>query len=127
MGYYASGNGDATLKEGVKEDLERLLKGARDEIDCDIEWDISEDRIDFWQSDSHWHEEDTLEFLNMLIPYITEGSMYYSGEDDCHWRYVFDPENDVWIDEGGEVIFDLSDISDEDLLEEVRKRGLKIV
>ena len=126
MGYYASGNGDATLKEGVSGKLAKLLDDSRQKIDHDIEWDFSNDRIDFWQSDSHWHEEDLFDFLNMLSPFITEGSMYFNGEDNSNWRYVFNSETNEWDENDGEVIFDLSDVSDQDLIEEVKRRGLKI-
>lgn len=107
MGYYASGSGDATIKEGKLQELKDVLETNEKNIDSDIEFEFTNkcNRIDFWQSDDHWHEEDIMFFLDLISPYITEGSMVFNGEDDCHWRYVFDLDSEEWSDEGGTVIY----------------------
>ncbi len=134
MGYFANGAGDATLKEGVDEDnLYDILEKCVKERNLDMEFDVVDHKdqkiIDFWESDSHWHEEDTDAFLNALSPYITEGSAVYSGEEDCHWKYVFNPQTGKWLTEGGTIVFgsDLTDIPDNDLIEALTKRGYKVI
>lgn len=136
MGYFANGSGDAILKEGVNEgNLYDILEKCVKERNLDMEFDVfdlfdhkDQKVINFWESDSHWHEEDTEVFLNALSPYITEGSAVYSGEDDCNWKYVFNPQTGEWLTEDGKIVFgsDLTDIPDDDLIEALKKRGYKI-
>ena len=136
MGYFANGSGDAILKEGVNEgNLYDILEKCVKERNLDMEFDVfdlfdhkDQKVINFWESDSHWHEEDTEVFLNALSPYIPEGSAVYSGEDDCNWKYVFNPQTGEWLTEDGKIVFgsDLTDIPDDDLIEALKKRGYKI-
>ncbi len=104
MGYYASGSGDATIKEGRAEELCSLLESKK----VEIEWDVFEKNscISFWLSDDHWHAEETGDFLNLLCPFITEGTLEMSGEDDCHWRYVFNLESKCWREEFGTIVYE---------------------
>lgn len=131
MGYAARGAGDAVLKKGVdKEALSKILDEILEKNGSDLEYDFSEiydfsnieekEYIDFWESDSHWHEEDTEEFLNALVPYITEGSAVYSGDDDCNWRYNF--IDGKWINEDGQIFY-----SDKDIIEYLKDKGYQII
>ena len=112
MGYAAWGGGGATIKEGKKDELKALLDGV-DRYKCNfdaVEWDFvecnGEQVLDINEYDDHWHEEDLMEFLDMIVPYITEGSLVYHGEGDDCWEYKFDPETGVWRDYNGTVEFD---------------------
>lgn len=79
MGYYAYGNGSALLKNNVnKEELFKKLDKKVDDAYClEYEYDDKEtiNITDF----ENYSEEDIMEFLNILSPCITEGSIEYSG------------------------------------------------
>ena len=124
MGYYASGQGSVVLKKEV--DVNEVLKVLENLSDCDIEFEERDNNIDFWESDSHWHEEDTFAFLEALIPYITEGCAYYSGEEDCIWRYVYYPESETWEEENARIDYNFESYTDEELITELAKRGYKV-
>lgn len=119
MGYWANGSGDVILKEGInREELRQKLDTIIKEQFSDMEYDLDEssELIYFWENDTHWHEEDTMEFLNALIPYIKEGCAEYRGEEDCNWRYIL--INGKWIEQGGTVYYSL-----EDMIKELEKQG----
>ena len=137
MGYSARGNGDATFKDDVdlkeiEKKLDELL-GTTNGHRCwaDMEFEISEESdghkwIRFWESDSCWHEEDTMEFLNALNPYIVGGQADYSGEDDSIWRYVYDAEEETWTEEDATICYGFEAFSDNELIEELKKRGYRV-
>ena len=69
MGYYASGKGKAKLKqnaniENLTADIERIYGEGS------IEWRIQNDTIIFSDDNSHWYEEYTEQFLDVLSPYV---------------------------------------------------------
>ena len=107
MGYRANGVGSATLKKDVEKDslIKLLDKTIRD--GSEIQYDLGSDPDEIWiqQSTSHWDEDDITNCLKVLTPFITEGEMRYNGDDDCFWRYRFDPKAEKWNDERGEVVF----------------------
>lgn len=120
MGYCAYGNGEVVLKEGIDADnvldqMESLLENAF----C-IECELSENGIQITDTENY-HEEDIMEILNFLIPYITEGDMAYSGDDDCFWKFIFNPETLKWDEINGDVYY-----TDNDLIQELEKRGYKV-
>ncbi len=123
MGYYASGSGSVVLKENV--DKKNVLKLLED-LGTDIEFELYNDTIDFYEDDSHWHEEDTFEFLETLTPYIKQGCANYTGEEDCIWRYKFYPESETWEEECATVDYNFESYTDEKLIAELTKRGYKI-
>ena len=124
MGYYANGSGYATIKEGKVEELETFLEKATGDLKDalrDISTEIFSGTIDMSEDDSHWHEADTVLFLNALIPYITEGCVEYSGEDGCLWRYVFNPESNKWEEQNGRTYY-----TEKDMIEELERLGYKV-
>lgn len=136
MGYWAKGSGSCTLKNDV--DTKELDKKIRDALgiaenvicDDDLEWEIDESSkmINFWESDSHWHEEDTYLFLNTLIPFIVDGCAdYNSNEDDSIWRYKFNPETKAWDEQDATVDYNFESYSDEEMIRELQNRGYRVV
>jgi hypothetical protein len=125
MGYYANGSGGAKLKDGISEDV--VIK-VIDNMDLgDFEIDVyGGNRIDIVEIAYRWEEEDTMDVLNTLIPFISEGMVCYTGEDDYHWRYTFDPENNEWIEEEGTLDYNFESYSDKQLIEELVKRGYRV-
>lgn len=129
MGYYASGDGIATFKDGVEiEKVEEMLDDILDKMHViEFEFEIfNKNQISIYDTDKY-HEDETLAFLNALSPYIIEGQMTYSGEDNCNWRFVFDSENECWTEESGIVDYNFESYSDEDLITELGKRGYKVI
>ena len=124
MGYYACGDGTVTIKENVN--IDKVISLLQKLNDNDIEFEKRDNYIDFWENDSHWHEENTFEFLDALTPYITEGRADYSGEDDCIWRYIFHPESETWEEENATIDYNFESYTDEELIAEIIKRGYKV-
>lgn len=124
MGYYACGQGSVVLKNEV--DINEVINILKSLPDCDIEFEERDNYIDFWESYSYWHEEDTFAFLEALIPYITEGRADYSGEEDCIWRYVYHPESEKWKQENAIIDYNFESYTDEELITELAKRGYKV-
>ena len=97
MGYYAYGAGNVTL---IKELPESILKN--------IEYvygyvERYKDTLSF-TIDSNYHEVEVIAVLDELKPYISEGLVEYSGEDDTHWRFSF--KNGEWVESDGRIIYD---------------------
>lgn len=133
MGYYASASGSATIINGKKAELEKILEDKYGEYsrNCPLDYDFSEYKntnekyIDISDSEKY-HEEDTTEFLKTIAPYITEGCLNYSGEDGCIWRFIFDPATKSWNEENATISYGMSDYSDEQLIAELEKRGYTV-
>lgn len=54
-----------------------------------------------------WSEENTLK------PYIKGGFIKYrSIDDDRHWRYVYNPITDKWVEEIATTSYDLEEYTD---------------
>ena len=123
MGYFAEGSGSAKLKlDADSEALTEIL----DEADiAGIEYEVDNiGFINFWETDDHWHNENTEEFLSILIPYITEGTADYYGEDNELWRYRYDASTcGEWIEESPHVDYHFETYSDEELISELENRG----
>lgn len=132
MGYYAAGSGDVTLKNGIEASdiLEKIRKEDFDFLcNGEIEEGVTVDgqkALDIWEADDHWHEEDVMEVLNFIKPYIDAGCLVYSGDESCHWRYVFDPKTDKWVEENGRIDYNFDSYSDEELVEALKKRGYEV-
>ena len=135
MGYTASGSGEITLKKGItaefmKDYLNKLE--ADNKIDHTIEYDCDEYKgqtiIDVRQYDDHYHAEDIETFLDDLIPYISEGALYYmSTDDNAQWRYNFDPETEKWNEESGVIDYNFESYNDDEIINELRKRGYLVI
>lgn len=104
--------------------FEKLDTKVEEAYCLEYEYDDKE-TIDFTDYENY-HEEDTMDFLNILSPYITEGSIEYSGDDDCHWKFVFNKDTKEWDEIEGEVYYSLDEFSDEVLIEELKNRGYTV-
>ena len=131
MGYYASGSGYINLKKEADLDaVKKALDKAREEIDGDISGSWSDGykiyAIDLYISDDHWHEEDLYDLFNAVMPYIVEAVVDMKGEDDCYWRYLYNPETQKIDEIQGTIVYgnDLSEFSLEDLTAEINRRKL---
>lgn len=119
MGYCAYGSGFANLKRDA--DIAEL-KAKLDALDVWLNWRIYKDSVDFYDSDNY-HEDETIEFLNTLAPYVAEGEVNYTGEDDYIWRFRFDPDKQKWVEESATIDYNFESYTDEQMIEELDKRG----
>lgn len=127
MGYSVDGSGTVKLKKNLgAEEMQKLIEASKKLESLDY-FDIKEELLSFSEYDSHWHEDDTMKFLNALIPYITEGCVEYKGEDDCHWRYIYDAESNSWKEEGGRIVYGLDSFTTTEIIAELKKRGYGVV
>lgn len=128
MGYYANGYGHITAKNVDSYKKIRKMFGYNP--------GTNETPFDFWENedeltinisnDGKYYEDEVDDFLISITEFITEGEVEYVGEDDCRWRFVFDPETVSWKEEDGYVTYgkpSLSDVSEGDLIIELEKRG----
>ena len=125
MGYYADGYGSVKAKDKAAFDniVDMLDKSDRVPFD----YGLYEDNLEIDLSDSEkYHEEDVLDFLDSIIEFINEGEIEYTGEDSCHWKFVFDTKSSRWYERSGRVIYDLSELSDDELSKEMWKRGYSV-
>lgn len=119
MGCCADGSGFATLKKDA--DIAEL-KDELDALDVRFDWNIDKDSVDFYESDKY-HEDETIEFLDTLAPYVAEGEANYIGEDGCTWRFRFDPYEQEWVEETATIDYNFESYTDEQMIEELDKRG----
>lgn len=123
MGYYAKGSGRAVISDGIDTySLGKKLDTIIEECCNEMAFDICENLIMFWENDSHWHEEGTMEFLDTLSEYIVEGKAVYSGEDNSIWAYKFNEVGGNWEEYSGETYF-----NEEEMIEELKGRGYVII
>lgn len=119
MGYCADGSGFANLKRDA--DIAEL-KAKLDALDVWLNWRIYKDSVDFYDSDNY-HEDETIEFLDTLAPYVADGEVNYTGEDGSIWRFRFDPDEQEWVEESATIDYNFESYTDEQMIEELDKRG----
>ena len=121
MGYYAWGNGEAKLKNGANTlELDSKLNELGTLFyDFESDWVVFSDNEDYF-------EDDVLDFLDVLSPYITEGSIRYSGDEDRFWRFVFDSKTQTWKQEFGIVDYNFESYTDEQIIKELIERGYAV-
>ena len=121
MGYEASGDCTCRLKKNINIDkLEEILQ----KVEEDREWftySIGKDTLEYGEYESHWHDDETDELLNSLIPFIISGSAYYRGEFGDKWKYDYDSTKGKWIQYDGQVFY-----SDNEIIEYLKAQGYKI-
>lgn len=126
MGCCADGYGKATLKDDVdKWVLSKRLDEKAEQASC-LEYEFCENgNIDIYDNENY-REEDIRNFLNALSPYIVDGEMEYSGDDDSHWKFAFNKKTGEWDKIKGKIYYSLSEFADDVLVEELKRRGYKV-
>ena len=108
MGYYCTGGGTARLKIGVDPvELEMMLDNSNE---SNIYFEFYKDKtgvdfVDLVHEYAKWYEKDTVSILEVLSPYIEEGEISFTGEDDSHWKYVFVPEKGEFVYYEGAIVY----------------------
>lgn len=98
MGYYATAQGSVKLKRN--DDGAKVL----DELQyCYEIYDYDFTNVCFGNYDKY-HDEEVKAILNAILPYISEGEVEYTGDDDAHWRFIL--KNGKWVEQNGHVVYD---------------------
>lgn len=89
-------------------------------------------RVHFFSTANDITDEDVTSFLSYLQPYIKSGEFYLIGENANAYKYEFiNPNNWKWIHkwkqkELPDVYSELTKISTDELIEEIKKRGFVV-
>lgn len=121
MGYCADGNGEVFLKNriNIKE-----LKTKLDNLNSSIDYNIENKIILIEEYSFSWNEDKTYDFLNTLKPFVEKGLIEYKSiDDDRHWRYVYNPVLNKWEEEIAYTSYGFEGYTDNELIEELKKRG----
>ena len=94
MGYYATGGGSLKITQPIPDPL----KGELKEIFTVTE---ARDELDLYFDDKYHSDIDS--FFQDIAPYVT-GSIEFMGEDDAHWRIVF--EDGTWREDNARIVYD---------------------
>lgn len=128
MGYRASGEGKAKIKDGT--DTELLVKAIRETAYAigieELTAEADGNTLEIYLYDSHWDEQDTLAILDGIIsPCIEEGTVTFEGDENEQWRYIFNPGRGAWDYQYGTVVY-AGELTDEFLTRELTKRGYAV-
>lgn len=118
MGDYVYGSGEVTLKKELSavnfSQMQEGLKKKKDDLDMvELTFRIRLDAtnkssiMEINEGSDSWDEENTLEILAYLAPYITEGRFVYFNEDEReYWRYVYVPLSEKWKRQEGQITYE---------------------
>jgi len=104
MGYYASGGGEIHLRPNLTESEWEKVKGIVN--DCDIFdglWLYSEDNTILVSHGDKYRSDWVADFMHCIQPFVKDGELIFVGEDNAHWKIVFEDEN--WMEYDGEVVY----------------------
>lgn len=124
MGYYAAGSGFAKIED--KENRNKLIKAFTDSMYNfgTIEMYNEDDGVSICVEYQRYYEEDYEELFKIMANYTDECSIEFVGDDNEHWRLYLNNGKMDWIQ--GKVIYDMSDYSDQELIDELDRRGFGI-
>ncbi len=132
MSYYATGSGTVTIINGEIADALKVFleeKYGKNGAHCSLDYDFYENNgtyyMDIYDSEKY-HEADTTDLLELIAPYISEGQLEYSGEEDCIWKFVFDPKTQKWNEKYATISYGFDAYDDEELIAELEKRGYSV-
>lgn len=128
MGYCASGDGIIVLKKGIStEEAKEILKSYdhRYEVEINIEEDENKQVVlDIVRPHDKWRDDEETELFELIAPYIESGHMDFEGEEECYWRYQYNPETKEWDEYSGEIVFGIHEPENKDIFELLCSRGL---
>ncbi len=104
MGYTCYVSGDITLKD-IAKDQDEVFKLLEDFQWLDFDISFCEPSAIEIRYDGNFHDDEWEDLLNDLVPYIREGCLDFSGEDNCFWRYQFNAEKQEWEELQGKIVY----------------------
>ena len=121
MSYYAYAQGEIFPKDELStKEIKKIIKKSSYHIENDNHSFIT------ICHDGNYNENEDNAFLNNIAKFITDGSIEYKPEDSDGWKSVFNENTKEWETYPCRKIYDLGDISNDELLKELEKRGYNI-
>ena len=109
MGYYASGSGQIRFYGVLSdEDQDKIAKILDDEC---FEYDFTtvgqnecraQSYIDLWLDGKYYNVEEMLNKISQDFS-VCEGEIAFCGEDNEHWRFVYDIQRNQWYEQNGHI------------------------
>lgn len=116
MGYYASGSGYINFADTLDEQTyDKVKKYIETEFECYDAARVPRDGhktsrgswMDFYVHDKYHGVEVESVLQNIAkAAFIHDACVEFSGEDDMHWRFVYDPETNEFFEEDGSVVYE---------------------
>lgn len=124
MGYCAYANGSVTLKPSLDPNIDSmdLVGSILENYGFEIEYDEENNKV-FSDYDGNYREDSIANCLKELSSYIQKGQISFTGDDSSVWRFIFNPETETWLYQEAVIDFDFESYSDEQLINELKKRG----
>lgn len=126
MGYYAKGTGECKLID-TNLPLRYMIVDIKNDLAENGSYVIKVgtlgDQLVLLYDDKYIKHEIS-EDLKIIAKYITDGYFDFVGEDGERWRFKF--ENGVWNELEGRMIYGLSELTTDELVDELRKRGYNV-
>lgn len=127
MGYYATATGECTFIDTalpLKYMIVDIKNDLRENGSYTVDVSLFGGQLNLL-FDGKYHGHEVKEDLKIITKYITDGRFDFVGEDGERWRFKF--ENGVWNELEGRTIYGLSDLTTEELIDELRKRGYNVI
>lgn len=116
MGYCANGSGYITFKRRLTDDemisVENILQKACFCFDFSYSLggsadSIEESCVDVWYDTKYRSEEieSAVREIATATP-VKEGCIEFVGDDYTHWRFLYDPGDNDWVNQTGYVVYD---------------------
>ena len=111
MGYYASGSG--YIDVGSACPSEQALRDLAEHGGLGFQLSAPNKYSPFYTIDvlheyGHYSEEGVTDFLSMAgrALQILGGEIEFAGEDDSHWRFVWNGKDRRWYEQNGSIEYD---------------------
>lgn len=111
MSYYASGSG--YIDVGSARPSEQALRDLAEHGGLDFQLVEPNQYSPYYTIDvlheyGNYSEEDVIDFLSMTgrALQILGGTIEFSGEDDSHWRFVWNGKDGRWYEQNGSVEYE---------------------
>lgn len=111
MGYCASGSGFIHL--GKTAPSEQVLRELADHGGLMYQLIPPRNGSQYYALDvlheyDNYHEEEVQEFLRLCAQTLNmlAGSIEFTGEDDTHWRFAWNPLQKRWFEQIGSIEYD---------------------
>lgn len=117
MGYVSTGFGTiqlvCALPEDTMDEFVELLGGKWLGIEVTKYEQNGTNYVDvsYWNYDDYY-EEEFVEALDLIRSFVANGWIEFYGEENCHWRFLFDQAKGGWIKEDGVVIYNVEEALD---------------
>ena len=105
VGYYATGGGYVSFSSDISDELFKAYGDVLDEVfDCVDE--MPHGKGFELSYDGKYYGDDVSKVLGIIssASRVTDGEIEFVGEDNCHWRFVW--QNGKWEEQNGVVTYE---------------------